>query len=244
MIASMSPHLRDRRVRIGLLALLIVALVATFPMRLGFALFGLDKSGISARDISGSVWASRIEGLRIANVDIGTVQAGVSPIQLLVGRARLNVARRLGKPDDIQGAVGVTANSFGVDDVTASLPLGGLFGPMPVSAVSLTDVSVRFANGLCANAEGRVRADILGTLPGLSLAAGLSGDAACEGADLVLPLVSQSGMEVLTVRITADGRYVARFTIKQPQPALAGTLMTSGFRSTPQGQVLTVTGSL
>jgi general secretion pathway protein N len=244
MIAALSPLLRDRRVRIGLLALFILALVATFPMRLAFALLDLDKSGISARDIRGSVWWSEIEGLRIANVDIDTVQAGVSPIQLMVGRARLNVSRQLGKPDDISGAIGVTANSFGIDDVTAILPLGGLLGPMPLSAVSLTDVSVLFANGLCAKAEGRVRADILGTLPGLSLAAGLSGDAACEGADLVLPLVSQSGMEVLTVRVTADGRYVARFTIKQPQPALAGALMASGFRSTPQGQVLTVTGSL
>ena len=244
MIAELSPILRDRRVRIGLLTLFVLSLIATFPMRLAFDLLDLDKSGIAARDIRGSIWWSEIEGLRIANVDLDTVQAGVSPAQLLVGRARLNVWRKRGQMDDISGAIGVTANSFGIDDVTAVLPLGGLLGPMPISAVGISDVTVRFADGLCANAEGRVRADMLGTLPGLSLTSGLSGDAACENGQLVLPLVSQSGMEILTVRVTADGRYVARFTVKQPQPSLAETLRSSGFSATPQGQVLTVTGSL
>ena len=46
------------------------------------------------------------------------------------------------------------------------------------------------------------------------------------------------------VRITADGRYVARFTVKQPPPALAADLAAAGFSNTPQGQVLTVTGTL
>ena len=240
----MIPVLRDRRARIALIVLFLVALVVTFPMRLAFGLLGLDKTGIAARDISGSIWMGRIEKLKVANVDVGTVAAGLSPVQLLVGRARLDVGRRMGLPDDLRGAIGMTANSFGVDDVTTILPLGGLLAPMPVRAVDLSDVSVRFDHGRCTNAEGRVKMQIGAVIPGLSLTQGLSGDAICAGGELLLPLASQSGMEQLAIHITADGRYRAAFTVRTPDAAAATALTAAGFSASGGTLTLKLTGSL
>lgn len=78
---------------------------------------------------------------------------------------------------------------------------------MPPATLDLADVSVRFGDGLCASAEGLVKARMAGELGGAALAWGFSGQARCEGPALRLPLVSQSGTDRLDVSLFADGRY-------------------------------------
>lgn len=240
----MIPVLKDRRARIALIVIFLGALVLTLPMRLALGAFGLDKAGMAARDMSGSVWMGRIEALKVANVDVGTVAAGLSPVQLPIGRARMNLGRRMGRPDDLKGAISLSASSFGIDDATASLPLGGLLAPMPLRAVDLSDVSVRFDHGRCSRAQGRVRMHVGAAIPGMALAQGLSGDALCSGDDLMLPLASQSGMEQINIRVTADGRYHARFIVQKPAPDAAAVLSGSGFAPSGEALVLAIDGSL
>lgn len=234
----------SRRARWGLIGIFLFALVAFFPMRLAFGLLGVDRYGISAHDIRGSVWVGRISQLILGEVPLGTVRAGLSPIQLFVLRARLDVARSKGLPDDIKGALSAGPGRYGIDDVTGALPLGAATAPLPIAAVDMQDVTAHFAQGRCAGAEGQVRAKIAGDVPGLNLSQGLSGTARCEGDALVLPMVSQSGLEKLTVRLSGNGRYLAEMRISTSDPALAQTLGAAGFAQGDGDSVLRIEGTM
>jgi general secretion pathway protein N len=219
----------SRRARLGLIALLLFSLIALFPMRLAMGMLGLDRYGVSAREITGSVWLAGMGQLGIGEIPLGTVDAGLSPVSLLLGRARIDVSRQAGQTNDVRGALTAGLGRVGIDDVTGNLPLGAAAAPLPVNAVELTNVSVRFSGGACGAAEGQVRARIAGQIDGLNLSQGLSGTARCDGPALLLPLVSQSGMERLNVRISADGRYTAEMRVTTSDPALSKTLEGQGF---------------
>ena len=124
------------------------------------------------------------------------------------------------------------------------MPLGRTFAPLPVSSLMMEDVSGYFSGDRCGHAEGRVRARLAGQFPGLNLSQGLSGVAACDGDALVLPLVSQSGLEKITLRVWRSGRYVAEMRIETTDATLAGTLGQAGFVASGDAQLLKVEGTL
>lgn len=191
------------------------ALVITLPMRLALGAFGLDDAGLSARRVSGSIWWGRLRDARMGDMPLGDLGARLSPVQLLVGRARIDFDGGKG-PDRLRGAIGVARSSFGLDDVTARLQAGSSFAPLPISSIDLTDLSVRFADGQCRKAEGRVRANLQGAIGGVALGGGLTGAARCDRDRLLLPLVGESGMEQVTVRLAQDGRFTADIAVRQP----------------------------
>jgi general secretion pathway protein N len=234
----------SRRARITLLALFLFGLLLFLPLRVAFAIAGLDRLGVSGRDVRGSIWSGRVDQLMIGAVPMGHVQVELSPLSLLVGRARFDLSRQAGLPDDIGGALTVGFGRIGIDDVTGTVPLGHMLAPLPISSLAMEDVSVRFAGGRCGHAEGRVRAQVAGQLPGINLAQGLSGTASCDGEALLLPLVSQSGLEKITLRLWESGRYVAKMRIETSDPATAGALGAVGFRGVGNAQYLSIDGSL
>ena len=61
---------------------------------------------------------------------------------------------------------------------------------------------------------------------------------------LVLPLVSQSGLEKITLRVWRSGRYVAEMRIETTDATLAGTLGQAGFVASGDAQLLKVEGTL
>ena len=89
-----------------------------------------------------------------------------------------------------------------------------------------------------------MRARLAGQFPGLNLSQGLSGVAACDGDALVLALVSQSGLEKITLRVWRSGRYVAEMRIETTDATLAGTLGQAGFVASGDSQLLKVEGTL
>jgi general secretion pathway protein N len=232
------------RMRIILILVLILGLLLFLPMRVALGLSGLERLGVAARDVRGTVWSGRIDQLMLGNMPLGSVRAGLSPISLLMGRARFDVARVKGLPDDISGAITVGFGRIGVDDVTGAVPLGRTFAPLPVSSLVMEDVSGYFSGDRCGHAEGRVRARLAGQFPGLNLSQGLSGVAACDGDALSLPLVSQSGLEKITLRVWRSGRYVAEMRIETTDATLAATLRQAGFAPAGNAQLLKVEGTL
>lgn len=232
------------RMRIVLLLALLLGLIAFLPMRVALGLAGLERLGVAAREVRGTVWSGRIDQLMVGNMPLGSVRAGLSPLSLLVGRARFDIARTKGLPDDLQGALTVGFGRIGVDDVTGAVPLGRSFAPLPVGSLIFEDVSGYFSGDRCGHAEGRVRARMAGQFPGLNLAQGLSGIATCDGDALLLPLVSQSGLEKINLRIWRSGRYVAEMRIETADPALTTVLGQAGFAGAGNGQVLKVEGTL
>lgn len=234
----------SRRSRIALILVLLLGLLLFFPIRVALGLAGLERLGIAAREVRGTVWSGRIDQLMLGNMPMGSVRAGLSPLSLLMGRARFDVARTQGLADDIEGALTVGFGRIGVDDVTGAVPLGRSFAPLPVSSLTLEDVSAYFSGDRCGHAEGRVRARMAGQFPGLNLSQGLSGVIACDGEALLLPLVSQSGLEKINLRIWRSGRYVAEMRVETADPALTGALGQAGFSSVGNAQLLKVEGTL
>lgn len=224
--------------------MMLVALIALFPLRLAIGLFGLADEGLSAREVTGPVWWGGVGEARYGEVALGDVSAGLSPIQLFVGRARVDVAGREGTTNAaLRGAFSFSRSISGIDGVSGTLPAGNAFAPLPVTAITLDGVSVRFSDGRCDRAEGRITASIDTTIPQLNLPPTLSGNARCQAGALLVPLASQAQAESIAISIEADGKYRAVLTVRPADPAAASALLASGFKQGGSGLQLTVNGN-
>ena len=221
-------------------AMLVLALLALLPLRLVLGWAGLGDAGLTARRVDGLLWSGRLHEARFGDLILGDLDARLAFWPLFVGRARVELAGDGAQP--LHGAVTVGRHATGVDDFTGSLAAGRLFAPLPVTAIDLDDVSVRFRDGQCDAADGRVRALLAGEAGGVPLPPTLSGPARCEAGALLLPLASQAGTETATLRITGDGRYHAEFALRTSDPAVAVRLERAGFIGGPQGYRLAVEG--
>lgn len=233
------------RTRPGVLfgALLVTALLALLPLRLVLGWVGIGEQGLTARRVTGSVWAGSLIEASFAGIALGDLKAHLSPWPLLVGRARVELDGRADAPArPLHGAISLSRHSMGVDDLTASVATGRLFAPLPVTALDLDAVTVHFRDGACDAAEGRVRATLGTTVEGIALPPSLAGDARCDGAALLLPLTSQAGSEGVTLRISGDGGYHADFLVRPSDPATAVKLQATGFQATATGYRLSVQG--
>ncbi len=214
-------------------AMLVVMLLLLLPMRAALGWIGAGDDGLVARTASGSVWDGRLTDVRFGGLVLGDLDAAVSPLALLLGRARIAVDGR-DPARSIHGAASLSRHGVAVDAMTAHVPTGSLFAPVPVSAIDLDTVSVRFRDGQCESADGRVTATLAsGGIAGIVLPATLSGPARCDGATLVVPLVSQAGTEGITIRITGSGGYHADLSLRPGDPAAVARLTGAGF--TEQG---------
>ena len=240
----MTGWLRTTRAKIMLGVIMAIALLVTWPLRAAFSMFGLKDLGVAARSLRGPIWWGGAEQLQVHGVELGTVSVFLNPLPLLIGRARIDVVRQLGSPDDITGAITLGWGRRGIDDVTGALALAAPLAPLPVSRVEFEGLTVQFSGGLCATAQGRVRARVPAIVAGLALANGLTGEARCAGDAVELPLVSQSGQEQLTIRVQADGAYQATMRVRTSDPLLTGALGASGFRAVGGEQVLRTVGHL
>ena len=216
-----------------------LALLALLPLRLAAGWVGIEDAGLSAREVRGSVWGGTLGEARLAGVPLGDLRAGLDPLPLLVGRARVDLERPGEDGDAIKGAISIGRHETGIDDVTARLPLGSVLAPLPVVAIDLNDVSARFRDGLCVSAEGGARATIEGEMAGLG--GTLSGNARCDGEALLLPLVSQSGMARVAVRLSGGGRYRAELLVRGDMGARE-RLLAAGFAPRAGGYGLSVEG--
>ena len=220
----------------------LFALLALLPLRVAIEWFGLGEHGLSAREANGSVWVGAIAEGRLGGVELGDFNARLRFLPLLVGRARLEI-EEAGGGERFKGALVSTRHSFGVDDLDAKLSPGQMFGALSLASFDLKDLSVRFADGRCDEAQGRVGAAMAGELAGLRLAA-LSGNARCERGALLLPLMTQSGTEGLHFRLFGEGRYEADLVARPAEEGLRARLAAAGFRPSGDFYVLRVSGTL
>jgi general secretion pathway protein N len=182
---------------------LLFSLAALLPLRFALGWLGYADKGLAAREATGSVWLGALTEARFGTVSLGDVATRLRFLPLLIGRARLDLQQA---DDGLRGAVTVSRHGFGIDDATGRIEAEAL-ADLPPPTLDLADLSVRFADGMCVHAEGLVKARFAGELVGVSLTAGFSGEARCDGPAVLLPLASQSGGDRLDVRLFADGRY-------------------------------------
>ncbi len=216
--------------------LFLFALILFMP--LSFAL-SWAAQGLSARAATGTIWSGKLIEAQVGRLALGDVSVGLKPFDLLRGRASIAMQSALGR-----GIMTASGSDFAASGVTANVDGSRLFAPLPVDRIDVTNVSAAFESGRCKRGEGRVRTTFSGDVGGLSLAQGLSGVARCDGAALLLPLVSQSAMERLNLHIRGDGGYRAEFFVRSTDPAQAAKLNASGFVPAPGGFVLRLAGKL
>jgi general secretion pathway protein N len=238
-----------RRIRLGTTpaalfgALLVAALVAFLPLRLVLGVAGIDQAGLTARAAQGSVWMGRLRDARVGDVALGDLDARLAPWPLLLGRARMELDSDGDTPArSLHGALGVSRTGIRVDDLTATIAPGRLFAPLPVTTLALDAVSVRFEDGACSAAEGRVRATLTGDFGGIALPQALSGAIRCEGSALLVPLSSQAGAERVDLRIEGDGRYRATVALQPADAPALARLTALGFVAGAAGYTLSVEG--
>ena len=91
-------------------------------------------------------------------------------------------------------------------------------------------------------ASGQVRLTMSETVPGLNLQNGLLGKPRCDGARLLLPLVSQSAMERADIRLSGDGAYKVTVTLDSNRGDPPALLNLAGFRPVAGGYRLVQKG--
>lgn len=228
--------------RAGLLfaGVLIIALIAAFPLRLALGALGGTGALFTARAAEGSIWNGKLRDVSIDGVSLGDFSAKLSPLKLLSGAAAIQLRALSGEP--AAATLVATFSNYGADNVTTRLVLPGAFDPLPVESINLEGASVRFSRNGCASAGGQVRVTLAGTLAGISLGQQLLGSPRCEGKILSLALVSQSAMERITLRIVPDGQYSAKLLIRASDAEMAGKLNAAGFRETSEGHFVEISG--
>jgi general secretion pathway protein N len=219
----------------------LFALIALFPLRLALDWLSLDERGFAAREARGSIWFGGLTEAQFGSVALGDLEAQLRTLPLLLGRARVDLKRSEG-PNRFEGGAMVSRHAFGIEDMTGQLDIGSAFAPLPIASLDVGDVSARFVDGQCAAAEGSVKAGGSGDVAGLSLPGGLSGNARCDGGALLLPLVSQTGMEALNIRLFDNGRYEIELAVRPVDDAMRDRLVASGFLLTGNGYALRASG--
>jgi general secretion pathway protein N len=228
------------RLIIGSALLLLVAALIFMPLR---AVIGGD--GITARKVDGVIWDGSIRDLRVGQVPVGDVNARLHFLPLLLGRAQISMSR--GDAPFAAGISGSVTRRFGgisVDGVKATLPVNAFFAPLPAENIELQDFSARFVSGRCAEAGGNVRLTLGSGLPGLELSNGLLAKPRCDRGQLLVPLLSQSAMEHVDIRISGDGNYTATIFLEGDRAAQAGALGVAGFRPVAGGYRMVRKGRL
>ena len=226
-----------------LIALAVVfAAILFLPLRLVSGMIGFDDLGVTARHASGTIWSGRMEQVRGGGFDLGTLDVGLKPLPLLLGRASLDFERTEGSGGEpLSGSASIGPGRRAIDGLTGAV-VGGDFSGIPVERIAFEQASVVFADGQCREASGRVTVTIGFSVAGLQLRNGMTGALACEGSDLKAELVGQSGLERLILTSDADGNYVARLLVQSTDPVLGAALSSAGFGPTAEGFVRTMRG--
>lgn len=220
--------------------LLITALLIFMPLRMIIA-----GDAVSARRVDGIIWDGSIRDLRVGQIQVGDVNARLHFLPLLLGRAQIAVSRGDAPfAPGISGSVTRRIGGFEIDDMTATLPVSTLFAPLPAENIELQDFSTRFIAGRCAEAGGNIRLTLSGTLPGIDVANGMLAKPRCEGGQLLIPFMSQSAMERVTIRIAGDGRFSANVFLEGDRVEQGALLTLAGFRSVAGGYRMVRKGRL
>jgi len=222
---------------IGIVAAAVIAVV-TLPLALILPSVLPRDSGFTARSAEGRIWYGVLRDARLSGMPIGDTIVGLDPLALFTGEALLGF-----RSNAARGLLSASSGRFGVAALNGSF-VPTRFAPLPLGRVTLTDVAVQFAGARCLSASGRVQADVAGDLGGLQLPGGLSGQIRCDGDALLVPLVGQSGLERIDLRIVGTGHWRAELAVKPGDPALTAKLAAAGFQPGNAGMTLRIAGQL
>ncbi len=231
----------SRRWLIWSLALLLLALIALFPLRIALGLSHVERMGLTARAVAGPIWSGAIGDLSLRDQALGSFAVGLDPIASLSG-ATLDFDRLESAEGPLSGSLRVGGARRGIVETSGRIATAALFGQLPVDAVEFADATVLFDGGRCVEASGKLTAIVGTRIAGLDLSRGMTGKLSCAGDDVRIAMASRSRMERIDLTIAADGSYSARMRIATGTPELGIALALFGFRQSGNSLGLTVNG--
>jgi len=200
-----------------------LALAATVPMSVTLSWLGADQVGVSATEVSGSIWSGRLKSAQYRGIPLGDVEASLDPFALLAGTRRLAVQGALGSATLVQG------DSRGFETADAAIEVAHLYPALPLAGrLRLDQATLLFSGRRCVRAEGRVATDILKRAfdgPDVTGTLSCAGEAAVAQLDGRLP----DGEVSIALRLDAGGRYQAETRIVSANPMVRGALVLAGF---------------
>jgi general secretion pathway protein N len=200
------------------------ALAVTLPMAFVLSWLGADKMGLSAAEVSGSIWDGHLRAAQYRNVSLGDVQTSLDPFALFVGTRRLAVQGTFGRATLAQG------DTFGFETAAATtIALEHLRPSLPLSGrLRLENATLLFSRDRCVRAGGRIVIDVLER----SLSAPeVSGTLSCAGQAATAQLEGRTqDIQVnIALRLDATGRYQAETRIVSANPTVRDALALAGF---------------
>ena len=232
-----------------ILVFLLACIIATFPIRLFLSWSGAEDRGLSARQVSGSLWSSRLDEVQIGSLNLGRrLEARLSPLGLFAGRMEIRVA---GISDGQSRLVGrIRLGSIGRGGERGVTALSGTIFParrfdmVQVDMVHMENVEALFdEKEQCRTASGRIKIQVSIAIVEPRLTESLSGALRCNNGRLEARLISQSGQERLIINTDASGQYQMQLVLNAEQTAImADVLIALGFRDSSDTFVLERTG--
>lgn len=221
----------------------VLAVAALFPLRLALGFSDMQSIGFTARQVEGTIWSGRIGELHLRSQPLGAMDVALDPFALLLGNLSMGFNRLDNPEGPLEGRL-VTGLTRGLIDTSGRLAVADIFAPLPISALELDKVTVKFRDGQCDKASGEVRPIIAAPIPGVTFDAGLRGVVECDGQRARVRMATPSGAERLEFYVQESGEYRGWMSVRNSRPDVAGALSIFGFRPSPQGMTLTVDGRL
>lgn len=222
-------------------AAFLLALVVLAPLRLALGWTNADAAGLTAGRVEGTIWSGRLYDAGFRGLRLGDARAGLDPFG---GGLRLAIAGEI----EGRGLVKLRRRGLGLSAVDARLPLARVAPGLPFDGtLSLDHLRVELDNG-CRSAAGRVALEDVRMLAVDQPIRGLrlTGNAACEGGRLVLPMKGDGGGVTVEIALRIDdaGDYEAATRARATEPAAFAALSAGGFERGLDGFTRTDRGRL
>ncbi|MCQ8185064.1 type II secretion system protein N [Parvularcula maris] len=227
-----------------LILLGILVFAAAIVSRLPASLV-LDRlpSEVSYNAASGSLWRGELQGVRVSGQSIGRVTYRIKLLPLLTGRAAAFVTADgpslTGRGDVAYGSDTVTVSDFRGQANLQGLGLTDFFEAPLVGSAEVEVDRIAFGPSGCEQAAFRAETDVLvqslGVFGGEDLT--LSGEGACQGENLVLPLGADSSQGSVDVQLilSPEGQWVSSMTVQPTDPRFGSIFQGAGFRNAEPG---------
>ena len=197
----------------------LTAVVALLPLA-----FVLPRDvGLTARSAHGTIWSGMLADAAIDGIALGDTHVATRVLPLLGGSVQLDFAAPA-----LTGTLTGTLASAGMAHVTGTVVLDGRLAPLPIAAVVLDDANVRFANGRCVVANGRLQAILAGSFSGLQMPRAMAGTLRCDGDQVAVALQAPSGLDRVDFAVAADGRWRAVLRASANDAGVAARLDAEG----------------
>lgn len=218
---------------------LVLGMVVFWPMRAGLGAAGASGLGLSARDVTGSIWSGRLEQAALGAQTLGNLDARLHFLPLLSDETRLS----LSGDGAFRGVFMRRRTRLAVEGLDLRAPISAL-GLPGAGTAGISQGAVAFDGPTCQTASGRL--SIEGLAGSGWVAPPLVGALSCDDGQLLARLNGQDPALELNadMRFDRTGRWTLDILARPADPLVAAALAAQGFQPTGEGLTYSTAGRI